>query len=498
MSSEHCDVLIVGSGIAGLSFALYLTESNPDMEIMLVSKGDLEETNTRLAQGGIAAVTENNPKDISSHIEDTLVAGRGHCDPNVVKMVVNEAGDRIMDLVRWGVLFDREGDKFHLHREGGHSLHRILHRKDFTGAEIHQKLLQWVKEKTNIRIKSHCFVSDLIMAGARCIGVYYYPESSGHINSILAKSVMLATGGSGQMFRLTTNSADATGDGLAMASRAGAVIKDLQFYQFHPTVLYQESQDNVVLISEAVRGFGAHVINKEGRRFLFDYDPAGELAPRDTVTNAIFRELEATGEDHVYLAIRHLDINEFAAHFPTIWKQCTGIGLDLTQDDIPILPAAHYQCGGIKVDQLGRTTVDGLYAGGECACTGLHGANRLASNSLLEAVVFAYRSAGDVIEWVPGTDRPLVPGPMDENYGREILPEEMKAIRQIRKELQRAVSKAYYHRTEIAVLEKTLKRISEWKVSLKPVEKASMPEVGELRNLLESGSLMISALLEAK
>lgn len=323
---EDCDILIVGTGIAGLSFALYLTELDPKLDIVLLSKGDIPETNTRLAQGGIAVVTDYSTDGFNSHIRDTVLAGRGLGDERIVEKVVHEAPERMIDLLRWGILFDQNESGFHLNREGGHSTHRILHHKDFTGKEIHQKLLQQVMQKTNISIGTHCFAIDVYYQENKCMGLYYYNERKAQTILMKAIIVMLATGGSGQMFQFTTNADCATGDGVAIAARAGAKIKDMHYYQFHPTALYQPDRQHTSLISEAIRGYGAHVVNRGGRRFLFDYDLRGELATRDVVTSAIFQEMDKTGVKHVYLSVKHLDNREIAYHFPSILQQCAEAG----------------------------------------------------------------------------------------------------------------------------------------------------------------------------
>lgn len=394
------DYLVIGSGIAGLSFALKMAHKYPDRTVFIVSKADEDESNTKYAQGGVASVSDLGEDSYQKHISDTLIAGDGLCDAAIVEMVVKEGPERVRELMSWGVRFDTgKNGRLALGREGGHSVHRILHHKDYTGYEIEQALLNQVRQRPNIRIFQHHFAIDLItehqLHGANpvpttCYGAYVLDQKSGIVETFRAKYTVLATGGVGMVYGHTTNPIIATGDGIAMAYRAGARIQDMEFVQFHPTVLYDGKAGRSFLISEAVRGFGAYLRNKKGHRFMPDYDTRAELAPRDIVSRCIDQELKKFGDPCVFLDCTHLDIKAFKAHFPNIYDECRTRHITIETDWIPIVPAAHYLCGGIVVDPNGRTTINNLFACGECSRTGLHGANRLASNSLLEALVYAH------------------------------------------------------------------------------------------------------------
>ena len=402
----HTDFLVIGSGIAGLTYALKTAEHFPDKNIVVITKTYSEETNTKYAQGGIAGVMNEESDSFSKHIEDTMIAGDGLCNREVVEMVVQEGVERIGELIAWGARFDREPDgDFKLGKEGGHSQHRILHHKDVTGKEMERTLLEAIKKCANINIISHCFVLDLITQhhmgylvtkstpDIECYGVYVLNLHTNKIEKIVSKITMLATGGSGQVYRTTTNPTIATGDGVAMVYRAKGRIENMEFIQFHPTALYEPSvQGYSFLITEAVRGDGAVIRNSNGEAFMEKYDERKDLAPRDIVARAIDNEMKINGTEYVYLDCRSMDMDNFRSHFPNIYEKCLKMGIDVSKDMIPIAPAAHYSCGGVKTDEWGRTSIRNLYAAGECASTGLHGANRLASNSLLEAMVFAHRS----------------------------------------------------------------------------------------------------------
>lgn len=388
------DVLIIGSGIAGLAFAIKMAERKPDATICLFTKADKFESNTKYAQGGIAAVMDNNPMSFEQHISDTIKAGKGLCNTETVALVVKKAPKRLQELIEWGTDFDKLPDgSWKLGLEGGHSTARILHHKDQTGWAMEKALLNKMASFKNIFFYTEHFATDLIVKNNQCHGAVFIDRKSRKTLNVSAKITYLATGGSGQVFAKTTNPVIATGDGVAMAYRAGATVSNMEYYQFHPTALAVENGNPAFLVSEAVRGFGAYLVNEKGNRFVFDYHPDGELATRDTVSNAIFREMQQSGKHCVYLDCRHLDKNAFREHFPNIVKQCRFFGIDVFKDLIPVAPAAHYQCGGIEVNRKSQTSIKNLYANGECAHTGLHGANRLASNSLLEAVVFAHEAA---------------------------------------------------------------------------------------------------------
>jgi L-aspartate oxidase len=389
------DLLIIGSGIAGMSVAIKLAETFPEEQITLITKKDLLESSTNLAQGGIA-VALGGSDSFQRHMEDTIRAGAGLCNHEVVSKVISEAPERLQELQRWGIDFDRmPSGEIQLGKESGHSASRIVHYKDVTGNHVASGLLKKLETFQNVSLKGYHFAIDLLTIGdpgtgsITCAGAVVVHELTGHVESIYSRMTVIATGGIGQVYETTTNPLVATGDGIAMASRAGAAISDMEFIQFHPTAFYCKNDNPSFLISEAVRGFGGYLRNKSGERFVFRYDARGELASRDIVSKAIYTELIGNGEKSVFLDCTHLPPVELRVHFPNIYEHCLGRGLDISTAFIPVAPAAHYLCGGIVTDPDGRTNIDHLYACGECACTGLHGANRLASNSLLEALVFA-------------------------------------------------------------------------------------------------------------
>ena len=421
---QSCDFLVLGSGIAGLTFALKAAEHG---DVLVVTKRDRSESNTRYAQGGIAAVLAKDDT-FDAHIQDTLVAGAGLCHERVVDLCVKEGPDLVRWLMDLGARFDTahgepgagEGHAdLDLHLEGGHSARRVAHAGDTTGEEVERALVAAVAAHPRIRVLEEHMGVDLItltkFGGPEvCVGAYVLDVAGGKVETILARATILATGGAGKVYLYTSNPDVATGDGVAMAYRAGAEIGNMEFYQFHPTCLYHP-QAKSFLISEALRGEGATLRLQNGTRFMADHDPRGELAPRDIVARAIDFEMKRTGEDHVLLDITHKPAAFVRERFPGIYAQCMRYGIDITAQPIPVVPAAHYQCGGVSTDLYGRTTVPGLFAIGECAFTGLHGANRLASNSLLEGLVFAARAASaahgtkadglhpDVPDWDVGT-----------------------------------------------------------------------------------------------
>lgn len=396
------DFLVIGSGIAGMSYALKVAKEGT---VAIVAKNPLEDANTYYAQGGIASVT--NPWDnFEKHIADTLDAGGGLCDRRVVEKVVREAPAQIRELISWGVHFDRdETGNFDLHREGGHSENRILHHKDSTGAEIQVSLIDAIRRHPHIDVYDHHFAIEILTQhhlgqvvtrhtpGIECYGAYILDQQSNEIDTFLSRVTMMATGGIGSVYQTTTNPLVATGDGIAMVARAKGEIRGMEFVQFHPTALYHPGARPSFLITEAMRGYGGVLKTVNGREFMQKYDRRGSLAPRDIVARAIDSEMKERGEEHVYLDVTHMDAVETRRHFPGIYEKCLSYGIDITRDMIPVAPAAHYLCGGIRVDLDGCTSIGRLYANGECACTGLHGANRLASNSLIEAVVFADAAA---------------------------------------------------------------------------------------------------------
>jgi L-aspartate oxidase len=406
MSKFETDVLVIGSGLAGLAFAIKSAEKYPNRKITVITKTDKAESNTTYAQGGVAAVWDDQKDTLEKHIADTLDAGDGLCKEDIVRIVVEEGPQRVRELIEWGARFDKEksGHEYDLAREGGHSEHRILHYKDLTGWEIQRALIEKVKQYPNVDVLEHCYALDLITQhhlgymivrvtpNIECYGCYILNKQTGNIDTYLAKQTIICTGGTGQVYKSTTNPIIATGDGIAMAYRAKARVEGMEFVQFHPTALYNPAGENpAFLVSEAVRGHGGILKRKDGSEFMNEYDARGSLAPRDIVARAIDNEMKISGSDCMYLDCRHLEKEDFIAHFPTIYAKCMSIGIDPVVAMIPVQPACHYMCGGIWTDQNGQTSIKNLYAAGESASTGLHGANRLASNSLLEAMVFAHR-----------------------------------------------------------------------------------------------------------
>ncbi len=401
----NTDFLVIGSGIAGLTYALKVANQFPDKEVTVITKTTADETNTKYAQGGIAVVNDLQQDSFEKHIEDTLIAGDGLCNKKIVEIVVKEGPERVNEIIEWGAQFDKEKDgDYKRGKEGGHSEYRILHHKDVTGKEMERALLDAVSHQKNISIINHCFVVEIITQhhlgylitkstpDIQCYGVYVLNLHTNAIEKITADITLLATGGNGQVYRTTTNPSIATGDGVAMVYRAKGRIENMEFIQFHPTALYEQGvRGHAFLITEAVRGDGGILRNKNGEAFMEKYDERKDLAPRDIVARAIDSEMKRTGTEHVWLDCRHFDKEKFIEHFPNIYEKCMGIGIDIAKHMIPVAPAAHYSCGGIKTDEWGRSSIKNLYACGECASTGLHGANRLASNSLLEAMVFAHR-----------------------------------------------------------------------------------------------------------
>ena len=393
------DFVVVGTGVSGLSFAL---EASKHGSVAVITKRASENSNTAWAQGGICCVADDEDS-FESHIADTVDAGAGLCDHDVVKTIVESAPSAIEKMVNIGVQFDKNSlGKYELGKEGGHSQRRVLHSKDTTGKEISEKLICSAKDSENIEIFEHHFAIDVITTeklGAsgtnEVAGIYVLNESTGEILTFRSDKVVLCTGGCGRVYLYTTNPNIATGDGLAMAYRAGAEISNMEFIQFHPTCLYHHELKNF-LISEAVRGEGGKLIGKDGNEFMHKYDPRGSLAPRDIVARAIDHEIKKTGQPCVYVDIRHKSREYIEERFPNIYKTCLSVNIDPAIDPIPVVPAAHYQCGGVKTDVDGKTSINGLYAIGEVACTGLHGANRLASNSLLEGAVMAFRAVENI------------------------------------------------------------------------------------------------------
>lgn len=401
ISKEYHDVVIIGSGIAGVYTALEIPE---EFDIAILTKETLDISNSVLAQGGIAVSLDKNDSP-ELHLKDTLYAGAGLCDEETVRVLVNEAAENIDRLCEFGVNFDKKNkDELSLTREGAHSMNRIIHAGDTTGKEVLDKLIAAVKTRGNIDIHERNFVIDLITENDACKGVLTYSEDAGCLKLYLSNIVICATGGYGQLYSNTTNPDVATGDGVCMAYRAGAELMDLEFIQFHPTVLFHPDNKNF-LISEAVRGEGALLKNVNGKRFMPEYHSLNELAPRDVVSRAIFEEMKKTDSEFVYLDITFKGRDYLENRFPNIYKTCLGYGIDISKDMIPVAPAEHYCMGGVKADVLGRTRIQGLFACGECACNGIHGANRLASNSLLEGLVFGRMIGSQVSDILSRTGR---------------------------------------------------------------------------------------------
>jgi len=498
------DFLIIGSGIAGLTFAVKTARRFPDKTITILTKANTDETNTKYAQGGIAVVNDLEKDSFQKHIEDTLIAGDGLCNGHIVDIVVKEGPERVNEIIDWGAKFDKDTEGDYMRgKEGGHSEYRILHHKDITGFEIERALVEETKKYPNIQINNHWFVVDIITQhhlgylvtkstpDITCYGVYALNLKNNSIEKILARCTLMASGGAGQVYRTTTNPRIATGDGIAMAYRAKGRIENMEFIQFHPTALYEAGISPSFLITEAVRGDGGILRNKNGEAFMPDYDPRADLAPRDVVARAIDSEMKRTGTEHVYLDCRHMDQEKFKAHFPNIYAKCLSIGINVFEQMIPVAPAAHYCCGGIKTDEVGRSSIMNLYACGECSSTGLHGANRLASNSLLEALVFAHRCAEDMAARIDGIDfKNDVP---DWNAGGTTDPKEMILITQSLKELQQVMSDYVGIVRNDMRLQRAMTRIdlihNETEELYKTVTLS--PQLCELRNLITIGYLIV-------
>ena len=502
------DYLVIGSGIAGMSFALKVAAT---ARVALVCKTKLEEANTALAQGGVASVTNLAVDNFDKHIEDTMIAGDWLSDPVAVKKVVTEAPGQIKELIRWGVDFDKnENGEFDLHREGGHSEFRILHHADNTGFEIQESLISAVRANPNIDIYEDHFAIEIITQhhlgkivtrrtpDITCYGAYVLDQTAGRVDTFLARVTLMATGGVGAVYKTTTNPLVATGDGIAMVYRAKGTVQDMEFVQFHPTALYHPGDRPSFLITEAMRGYGAVLRNLRGEEFMHRYDPRLSLAPRDIVARAIDSEMKLHGDDHVYLDVTHKDPEETRKHFPNIYAKCLSLGIDITKDYIPVAPAAHYLCGGIKVDTNAESSIKRLYAVGECSCTGLHGGNRLASNSLIEAVVYADAAARHAIDNIDHyAFRNDVPEWNDEGTR---LPEEMVLITQSIKEVGQIMS------TYVGIVRSNLRLDRAWNrldILYEETEKLfkrskASRDICELRNIINVGYLIMRQAKERK
>ena len=502
------DFLVIGSGIAGMSFALKVAHKG---SVALICKAGMEEANTYFAQGGIASVTNLAVDNFEKHIEDTMIAGDWISDRAAVEKVVRNAPAQIQELIQWGVNFDKKDDgTFDLHREGGHSEFRILHHQDNTGAEIQTSLIEAVKLHPNITVFTNHYAVEIITQhhlgiivtrytpGIKCYGAYVLNEETGVVDTFLSKVTVMATGGCEAVYRHTTNPLVATGDGIAMVYRAKGIVKDMEFIQFHPTALYHPGDRPSFLITEAMRGYGAVLRTLDGKEFMQKYDPRLSLAPRDIVARAIDNEMKQRGEDHVYLDVTHKDAEETKRHFPNIYQKCLSIGIDITKDYIPVAPAAHYLCGGIKVDLDGQSSIRRLYAIGECSCTGLHGGNRLASNSLIEAVVYADAAAQHAMNVLDRYDfNTDIPEWNDEgtisNEERVLITQSMKEVNQI--------MEAY-----VGIVRSNVRLTRAWNrldILYEETERLfkrckATRELCELRNLINVGYLITKQAMERK
>lgn len=502
------DILVIGSGISGLTYAIKIGEQNPDLRLTMISKNNLLESNTRYAQGGIAVVSNFKKDSFDKHIQDTLIAGAGKCDKEVVRFVVEEGHERLQELMNWGAHFDKKKNSLHLTKEGGHSEKRIVHYKDRTGLEIQESLIRKIKTFPNISLLENHTLVDLITdhhTGSnhqRCFGAYVISNLEQEIIRISSKITVLTTGGAGQLFSHTTNPENATGDGLGAAYRAKVFMKALPFVQFHPTALYPKIDGNTFLISEAVRGEGGILKNANGERFMPNYDPQAELAPRDIVARSIAKEILKSGEDYVYLDCSPIKAEDFINQFPTILDNCKKISINPLEKPIPVIPAAHYFCGGIEVNAHSETKLNGLYAIGECSYTGLHGANRLASNSLLESLVFSHRAALNSLTEMKGnlpSNRFYQEIPEWEGT-HHISNEKIVAIGQLKKALQKLMAKkvGIFKTSEgLIQAENELKKIFLETRDIYMQNKLTL-EVCELRNMVSVAYLMIKQSQELK
>jgi L-aspartate oxidase len=495
----HTNYLIIGSGIAGLTFALKIAEEFPERSVVIVTKSSAEESNTKYAQGGIAVVLDHQDDTFKKHIKDTLICGDGLCDKTVVEMVIAEGPKRLQELIDWGAQFDIAPDgNLDVGREGGHSKNRVVHHKDQTGYEIERAILLQARKMSNITLYDFHFALNLITRNDRCMGAYVLNEQTHEILTFESNYTLLATGGIGQLYGHTTNPAIATGDGIAMANRANARISDMEFIQFHPTALYNKNLSATFLISEAVRGFGACLRTKDGRQFMQDYDERGDLASRDIVSQSIETELKKSGDACVYLDCTHLNITAFREHFPMIYNNCKLLNIDIEKDWIPVIPAQHYLCGGISVDKHGQTTIENLFACGECSRTGLHGANRLASNSLLEALVYADNIYQFLVDAPPNNSEtnPTI-SEWGSNYGSLI---DAAFLMKIKSELQLLMQRNAGIVRNNNDLYRAMMQLKIWQNQISGLEKNHQinTDLYELKNMITVGILIIEQSIQRK
>ena len=507
------DFLVIGTGIAGLTFALRAAKHG---SVTVVTKGSAAESNTAWAQGGVASVMPEGLRDpgdsIESHVSDTLGAGAGMCKESVVREIVKDGGAAMQELIELGVSFDREGDRYLLGKEGGHSYRRVLHAKDTTGKELARALIEAVRNEPNITLLEHHFVIDLIttaklgaVAADRILGAYVLEKETGEVQVFHSDRVVLAAGGCGKVYLYTTNPDSATGDGVALGWRAGATIANMEFIQFHPTCFYNPAatgpEARSFLVSEAVRGEGGILINAKGEDFTKESDPRGSLAPRDIVARAIDREIKRTGAPCVYLDVTHKPKGYMKERFPYIHETLMKFGLDCETQPIPVVPAAHYQCGGIQTDVTGKTTIRGLFAVGEVGCTGLHGANRLASNSLLEGAVVARRALDEMLRLYPVSKQDMNPPEIPEwEHGDTAEPDELVVIYHNWDEIRRLM----WDYVSIVRTDNRLRRAAARIKNLKREVKEFYwghrvnPDILELRNLVTVASLIVECALRRK
>ncbi len=494
------DFLVIGSGIAGLSYALKVADYG---KVCILTKSDAAESSTKYAQGGIAAVMYDNDS-YEKHINDTLIAGAGLCDLESVKITITESTDRIKELIEWGTNFDKnQTGVYDLAKEGGHSEYRILHHRDNTGFEIERALLEQVRLHPNVTLKENQYTIDIITQhhlgeevnkrcdDIKCYGAYVLDKKTNTIDTYLSKVTMLCTGGNGNVYSTTTSPLIATGDGQAMVHRAKGKLRHMEFIQFHPTSLFNPREKPSFLITEAMRGAGGVLKNMAGEAFMEKYDKRGSLAPRDVVARAVNAEMTRRGDEHEYLDCRGISKEEIMRHFPNIYAKCLEIGINITQEMIPIIPAAHYCCGGIEVDQYSRTSIINLYASGECSCTGLHGANRLASNSLLESLVYSHRAYLDSVNKISEIE--ICNQVPDWNAEGMVLNEELSLITQSVKEVQQIMTNYVGIVRSDLRLKKAFKRMRLIYEETEELYNRSVltPQLCELRNLIANSYLII-------